>query len=31
MEATAKYFLSNNAMWMKWVPADVADKVKASL
>jgi glycine betaine/proline transport system substrate-binding protein len=31
MEETAKYFLSNNSMWMKWVPADVADKIKATL
>ena len=31
MEATAKFFLSNNAMWKSWVPADVKKKVKASL
>jgi glycine betaine/proline transport system substrate-binding protein len=31
MEATAKNFLSNNNMWEKWVPGDVAKKVKASL
>jgi len=31
MEATAKNFLQNNNMWEKWVPADVASKVKASL
>ena len=31
MEETAKFFLSNNSMWMKWVPADVAEKVKATL
>ena len=28
---TAKHFLSNTAMWKKWVPADVAEKVVASL
>ena len=31
MEATAKNFLSSNNMWEKWVPSDVAKKVKASL
>ena len=31
MEATAKNFLQNNNMWEKWVPGDVAKKVKASL
>ena len=31
MEATAKHFLSNSGMWMSWVPADVAAKVKDSL
>jgi glycine betaine/proline transport system substrate-binding protein len=31
MVATAKNFLSNNKMWEKWVPSDVAKKVKASL
>jgi len=31
MEETAKYFLSNNSMWKKWVPADVAEKVIATL
>jgi ABC-type proline/glycine betaine transport system substrate-binding protein len=31
MEETAKNFLSSNNMWEKWVPADVAKKVKASL
>ena len=31
MVATAKNFLSNNNMWEKWVPSDVAKKVKASL
>ena len=31
MEATAKHFLSNSGMWMKWVPADVAAKVKDTL
>ena len=31
MEATAKFFLSNNAMWKKWVPADVAAKVVDTL
>ena len=31
MEATAKYFLSNTGMWTKWVPADVAAKVKDTL
>ena len=31
MEETAKNFLSNNSMWEKWVPGDVAKKVKASL
>jgi glycine betaine/proline transport system substrate-binding protein len=31
MEETAKNFLSSNNMWEKWVPGDVAKKVKASL
>ena len=31
MEATAKHFLSNSAMWKKWVPADVAAKVADTL
>jgi len=31
MEETAKFFLSNTGMWKKWVPADVAAKVVASL
>ena len=31
MEATAKFFLSNNAMWKSWVPADVAAKVADTL
>ena len=31
MEATAKHFLSNTGMWTKWVPADVAAKVKDTL
>ena len=31
MEATAKNFLANTGMWKKWVPADVAEKVVASL
>jgi glycine betaine/proline transport system substrate-binding protein len=31
MVATAKNFLSNNNMWEKWVPGDVAKKVKAAL
>jgi hypothetical protein len=31
MEETAKHFLANTAMWKKWVPADVAKKVVASL
>jgi len=31
MEETAKHFLANTGMWKKWVPADVAEKVKASL
>ncbi len=31
-EEVAKYFLKNyQPIWTKWVPADVADKVKASL
>jgi glycine betaine/proline transport system substrate-binding protein len=31
-EATAVHFLKNNEdIWTKWVPADVADKVKAAL
>jgi len=31
MVETAKNFLSNNNMWEKWVPGDVATKVKAAL
>ena len=31
MVETAKNFLSNNNMWEKWVPGDVAKKVKAAL
>ena len=31
MEATAKNFLKGSSAWTKWVPADVAKKVKASL
>ena len=31
MEATAKNFLKGSSSWTKWVPADVAKKVKASL
>ena len=31
MEETAKHFLANTAIWKKWVPADVAAKVVASL
>ena len=31
MEETAKHFLSNTGIWKKWVPADVAEKVVASL
>jgi len=31
MEATAKNFLKGSSVWTKWVPADVAKKVKASL
>ena len=31
MEATAKNFLKSSSAWTKWVPADVAKKVKASL
>ena len=31
MEATAKNFLKGSNAWTKWVPADVAKKVKASL
>ena len=31
MEDTAKNFLSNNDMWEKWGPGDVAKKVKAAL
>ena len=31
MEATAKFFLGNNAMWKSWVPADVAKKVASTL
>ena len=31
MEETAKFFLSNNAMWKSWVPADVAAKVADTL
>jgi len=31
MEATAIDFLKGSDTWTKWVPADVAKKVKASL
>jgi len=31
MEATAKNYLKSSSSWTKWVPADVAKKVKASL
>jgi glycine betaine/proline transport system substrate-binding protein len=31
LEATAKDFLQGSSAWTKWVPADVAAKVKASL
>ncbi len=31
MEATAKNFLKSSKSWTKWVPADVAKKVKAAL
>jgi len=31
MEETAKHFLANTGIWKKWVPADVAEKVVASL
>ena len=31
LEATAKDFLKGSKAWTKWVPADVAKKVKASL
>ena len=31
MEETAKHFLANTGIWKKWVPADVAAKVVASL
>jgi|TARA_B100001971_G_C18227782_1_gene561753 glycine betaine/proline transport system substrate-binding protein len=31
MEATARHFLSTSDVWIKWVPADVAKKVKAAL
>ena len=31
MEETAKFFLGNTGMWKKWVPADVAEKVAATL
>jgi len=31
MEATAKNFLKGSKVWTKWVPSDVAKKVKAAL
>jgi glycine betaine/proline transport system substrate-binding protein len=31
MEATAKNYLKSSNSWTKWVPADVAKKVKAAL
>ena len=31
LEATAKDFLQGSSAWTKWIPADVAAKVKASL
>jgi len=31
LEATAKDFLQGSSAWTKWIPADVAKKVKASL
>jgi len=31
LEATAKDFLKGSKAWTKWVPADVAKKVKAAL
>jgi len=31
MDETAKHCLANTALWKKWVPADVAKKVIASL
>ena len=31
MEATAKNFLKGSKSWTKWVPKDVAKKVKAAL
>ena len=31
MEETAKHILANTGMWKKWVPADVAANVVASL
>jgi len=31
MVETAKHFLANTGIWKKWVPADVAEKVVASL
>ena len=31
MELTAKEYLKNESAWTKWVPADVAKKVKAAL
>ena len=31
MEATAKNYLKSSDSWTKWVPADVAKKVKAAL
>jgi len=31
MEATAKNYLKSDSAWTKWVPADVAKKVKAAL
>ena len=31
MELTAKEYLKSETAWTKWVPADVAKKVKAAL
>jgi len=31
LEATAKDFLQGSKAWTKWVPSDVAKKVKAAL
>jgi len=31
MELTAKEYLKTESAWTKWVPADVAKKVKAAL